>query len=139
MRPLIITLLLFAAFTCRADIAVVIAKEAAVTELSKQQVADLFLARTSRLPNGEKAFPIELKDNSLRSTFYQQVTGKSPTQLSSYWATLVFSGKGRPAQGQESVKQLIQVLEERPGSIGYLPADMVGENLTVLFELGAQE
>ncbi|MEH6548754.1 MAG: hypothetical protein V7711_11290 [Pseudomonadales bacterium] len=133
MRRLICILTLLLSAKAYSDLAVVVAKDALIDSLSEQQVANLFLSKTNRFPHGERAIPIEIKNGALRDGFYQRISGKTSTQLSSYWATLVFTGKGKPARGYQNLEELSAQLEAAPGSISYLPDEQVTQNMKVVY------
>jgi hypothetical protein len=68
-----------------------------ITTLSKAQVTDIFLCKVSRFPNGTPAIPIDQADGSpARDEFYATYAGKSPAQVKSHWAKIIFTGRGQP-------------------------------------------
>lgn len=109
------------------------AKNSSIEALDEQYIANIFLARTNRFPNGEKALPLELKDNVLRDLFYQKIAGKSPKQLYSYWTTLVFTGKGKPPKNFQNHAALQSKLLSSPGSITYKPIEHVTDDMKVVY------
>lgn len=116
-----------------AQTVVVVSKESKIEALDDQYVANIFLARTSRFPNGEKAQPIELKNNDLRKRFYQDISGKTPRQLNAYWTTLVFTGKGKPPHSYGNNDDLHAKLLAQPGSITYLPLNQVTDDMKIVY------
>jgi hypothetical protein len=75
----------------------VVASKSAIPKLTRSQVADLFLGRTSRLPDGLKATPLDLPEGSpLRDAFYAAFSGKSPAQVKAHWSKIIFTGRGEP-------------------------------------------
>ncbi len=112
---------------------VVVSKDSPVETLENQQIANIFLTRTNRYPNGNKATPIELSHSQMRDIFYQEISGKSPTQLMAYWTTLIFSGKGKPPRGYGDIKSLIRRLGSNPGSISYLNLSQVTDELKIVY------
>ena len=81
----------------RADVVAVVSAKSSVTALSTAQVADIFLGRASRFPNGVQAVPIDqLEDSPVRDKFYAQFTGKSPAQVKAHWSKIIFTGRGQP-------------------------------------------
>lgn len=134
MQRLFITaVLLLISSVTSAQTVVVVAKDSNIKSLDYQHVANIFLARTNRLPNGEKAQPLELKENPLREYFYQAISGKSPKQLYAYWTTLVFTGKGKPPLAVSNSGELIQKLQNSPGAITYIAAEHVTDDMQVVF------
>lgn len=116
------------------DFAVVVGPGSPIMKLERQQVANIFLAKTTRAENGEKLKPIELIDSKLRSSFYSTVTSKSLAQVNSYWTVLIFTGKGKPPFAQENKDQIIQALNNDPNSIAYLAFNDIPENLRVVYK-----
>lgn len=112
---------------------VVMAKDSKIENLDNQHVANIFLTRTNRFPNGSKAIPIELKNSEIRAIFYEEISGKNPTQLMAYWTTLIFSGKGKPPKGYNNVGALITRLENNPGCISYMSQAQVTDELKVVY------
>ena len=115
-------------------IVVVVTKNSEIDSLDLDAITNIFLARSNRFPNGIKAIPIELSDREIRGVFYKLVSGKSPRELTAYWTTLIFSGKGRPPKGYSSVKTLISRLESSPSSISYLSLAQVTDDLKVVYQ-----
>ena len=117
----------------RADFAVVVPQGSPIQTLSEQEVASIFLGKTNRFPNGDRALPLELNDEQLRQRFYQKVSGKSLIQLKSYWATLVFTGKGKPPRVLRDVADMERNLPNLPGAISYVPEEDVTEAMKVVY------
>jgi hypothetical protein len=135
MRSFLMLILLLSSFVARseAEIVVVVGKTSIISTLDEQHVANIFLARTKQYPNGEKAIPIEITHSDMRIGFYQTISGKTPTQLNAYWTTLVFTGKGKPPMGLSDSKEIEQRLISRPGTITYLRAEDVTDNMKVVY------
>ncbi len=133
MKLFTMMILIFCSQFCQAQTVVVVAKDSPIESLDDQYIANIFLARTSRFPNGEKAQPIELKNNDLRKRFYQDISGKTPRQLNAYWTTLVFTGKGKPPHSYTNAEDLQMKLLAQPGCITYLPLDEVTDNMKIVY------
>ena len=59
---------------------------ASASSLSRDQLKSIFQTRTTRLPTGEKAAPVNLpQGGSLRVGFDQAVLGLGPDQVARYW------------------------------------------------------
>jgi ABC-type phosphate transport system substrate-binding protein len=108
------------------DVVAVVSAKSSVTELTKDQVSDIFLAKASTFPNGGQAVPIDqTADAAVREEFYTKVTGRTSAQLKAYWAKQQFSGKGTPPKavsGDDDVKKLIAA---NPNLIGYMQKSKV--------------
>jgi hypothetical protein len=120
-------------FQVFAKTAVVVAKDSPLTVLNIEAVSNIFLARTSRYENGQKAIPIEVESREARANFYQQISGKTAAQLNSYWTTLVFTGKGKPPKTYSSQADVLNKLTSQPGTITYMPLSAITKELKVLY------
>src|SRR5690349_812988 len=85
------------------DVVAVVSAKSPVTALNADQVADIFLGKTSRFPDGSQAVPIDLgEDSPARDRFYAQYTGKSPAQVKAHWSKIIFTGRGQPPRQANS-------------------------------------
>lgn len=124
-----------AAGAATADVVAVVSAKSAVTTLSKTQVADIFLGKAVRFPNGVQAVPIDQADGSAaHDEFYAKLAGKSAAQLRAYWSKIIFTGRGEPppvvANSDEMKKRLIQ----NPAAIGYIESNRVDDTVRVVLE-----
>lgn len=133
MRFLLALCLSMLSLAVRAEFAVVVPQGSPIQTLSEQEVASIFLGKTNRFPNGDRALPLELNDQQLRQLFYQKVSGKSLIQLKSYWATLVFTGKGKPPRMVRDVAEVEWSLPNVPGAITYVHTDEVTDSMKVVY------
>lgn len=115
-----------------ADLAVVAARGSPIERLDAREVADIFLAKTTRLPDGSRVQPLELSDEGVKAEFYREISGKTLPQINSYWTTLIFTGKGRPPRNVEEIHRLIELLNSNPYAITYLPKGRITESMKVL-------
>ena len=137
IKILLITLLLTeSGFASAGEFAVIGTNELYPQTLSDNQVVDIFMGRMKRLPNGAYIIPVDIQSsNPLRSGFYKQFMDKSLTEINSYWARLVFSGRGVPPRQADSVKDIIEIIKHNKGAIGYIPMDSVTEEVHVLYRV----
>jgi len=133
MKACFLLICLLLSISSHSQMVVVMAKNAEVQKLDNQHVANIFLTRTNRFPNGLKAIPIELKSSDIRANFYEEISGKNPTQLMAYWTTLIFSGKGKPPKGYKNMSDLISRLENNLGCISYLSLAQVTDDLKIVY------
>src|SRR5438105_3262115 len=113
--------LLAAAAGARAEEVVpVVSAKSAITSLNAAQVADIFLGKTNRFPDGTPAVPIDLSEEAPeRERFYSQYTGKSPAQVKAYWSKIIFTGRGQPPRQAASGREMRKLVAENPNAIGY--------------------
>jgi ABC-type phosphate transport system substrate-binding protein len=115
------------------DVVAVVSAKSAVTSLNASQVADIFLGKTSRFPDGTQAVPIDLtEDSPARDKFYAQFTGKSPAQLKAHWSKIIFTGRGQPPKQASSSSEAKKMIAENPNAIGYIDGSAVDGSVRVL-------
>jgi ABC-type phosphate transport system substrate-binding protein len=115
------------------DVVPVVSARSPITALSANQVADIFLGKTSRFPDGTPAMPIDLVEESpVRDRFYTEYTGKSPAQVKAHWSKIIFTGRGQPPRQAASATEAKKIVAENPNAIGYIDASQVDASVRVL-------
>lgn len=139
MKPLL-TFLLCLCFVpfLHAEIVVVVPIDSPVVPMSEQQVSNIFLSKTNRFSNGEKAIPLEVRNNQLRAKFYKHISNKTTTQLKSYWTTLIFTGKGKPPKSFSDKHELLDYMKSHRGSIAYILLSEVTPKMKVIYQISAE-
>lgn len=116
-----------------ADVVVVVSAKNPATELSKSQVADIFLGKKSRFPDGSPAVPVDqVEDSIARNAFYARFAGKSPAQLKAYWSKIIFTGRGQPPKEVADSAEVKKLIVDNPNAIGYIEQGMVDGSVKVL-------
>ena len=116
-----------------ADVVAVVSARSPVTSLSADQVADIFLGRTSRFPDGSPAVPIDLSEESPeRERFYASFTGKSSAQVKAHWSKIIFTGRGQPPKQVPSGAEAKRMIADNPNAIGYIDQSLVDASVRVL-------
>jgi ABC-type phosphate transport system substrate-binding protein len=129
--------LCLAALQCEAagaaDIVAVVSAKSRVTALNPDQVADIFLGKTSHFPDGSQATPVDQSEDSpARDRFYVQFTGKSPAQVKAYWSKMIFTGRGQPPRQVPSNTDAKKFVAQNPNAIGYIDASQVDDSVRVV-------
>jgi ABC-type phosphate transport system substrate-binding protein len=115
------------------EVVPVVSAKSPVTALNAAQVADIFLGKTSRFPDGTPAVPIDLAEETPeRDRFYAQYTGKSPAQLKAHWSKIIFTGRGQPPRQVASAREMKRALADNPNAIGYIDPSLVDSSVRVL-------
>lgn len=116
-----------------ADVVAVVSSRSPATTLSRNQVADIFLGRMSRFPNGEEVHPIDHAEGSaVRDEFYASFAGKTAAQLKAHWAKIIFTGRGNPPQTVPDSIEVKKLLARHPHAIGYIEKSAVDGSVRVL-------
>lgn len=114
-------------------VVVVVSTDSPVTEISRLHLADLYLGRTTRFPNGEPAEPIDQGTTSAaRADFYQQYLGRSLAEIKAHWSRLIFTGRGRPPRDVPSGEDVRRLVAENPGTIGYIERRLVDGSVHIV-------
>jgi ABC-type phosphate transport system substrate-binding protein len=117
----------------QADIVAVVSAESSITRLSTGQLADIFLGKVSRFPDGSLAVPVDLSDGSAeRDQFYAKVTGKTPAQIKAYWSKIIFTGRGQPPKAVQNGSDMKKYVAANIDAIGYIDSTMVDNSVRVL-------
>ncbi len=125
--------LIFAAGNAFADVVAVVSAKSTITALSRSQVADIFLGRQSRFPDGVQAVPLDQSEGSAaRDEFYAKVVGKSPAQVKAFWSKIIFTGRGQPPKAVPNSVEMKKRVVENPAAIGYIEAQFVDSTVRVV-------
>lgn len=123
---------MFAA-SASADVVVVVSARSAVTRLTAEQVTRIFLGKTETLPNGGHAIPIDQAEgNTIRDEFYSKVANKSSSQVTAYWAKIIFTGDGHPPKLLEGNMAVRKAVADNPSAIGYIDKSAVDSSVRVI-------
>ena len=115
------------------EVVPVVSAKSPITHLDANQVADLFLGKTSRFPDGSIAMPVDQNEDSpVRDRFYAQFTGKSPAQVKAYWSKIIFTGRGQPPRQAADSTEVKRIVSDNPHAIGYIDASQVDSSVRVL-------
>ncbi|GBG13327.1 uncharacterized protein NMK_0873 [Novimethylophilus kurashikiensis] len=127
-RSLLCAASLLVAAGAQADTVVVVGTKSPASNMSKEQVADVFMGRATNFT------PLDLPESSpVRDEFYSKVTGKSAAQAKSYWAKLSFTGKGTPPKEVPNSAEVKKEVAENPSLMGYIEKSAVDGSVKVLF------
>jgi ABC-type phosphate transport system substrate-binding protein len=116
-----------------ADVVAVVSSKSPVTALTKNQVVDIFLGKTSRFPDGEQAVPIDQVEGSVaRDEFYTKFTGKSAAQIKAHWSKIIFTGRGQPPKEVPNSAEVKKLVVQNPRTIGYIERSLVDGTVRVI-------
>ena len=116
-----------------ADVVAVVSAKSTVTNLNANQVADIFLGKSSHFPDGTQAVPIDqAEDSPTRDRFYAQYTGKSPSQVKAHWSKIIFTGRGQPPKQVPNNAEAKKMVSDNPHAIAYIEQSQVDGSVRVL-------
>ena len=116
-----------------ADVVPVVSAKSSLDHLSKKDIADIFLGRTARLPNGEQVIAIDQDEGSpARDEFYASFLGKTPAQLKAHWSKIIFTGRGKPPLAVANSVETRKLLATNPHAIAYLDRSQLDSSVKVV-------
>lgn len=132
----IFLLLLASAALAESDIIVIAHSRNEMGELTRKQIADIYMGRITSLPNGSIPLPLDYQgDSEVRTRFYQSITGKNMAQINAYWARLSFTGQANPPRRLADKAAILQVVEKNQDALGYVDSLAVEFKVTPLMTL----
>jgi ABC-type phosphate transport system substrate-binding protein len=119
---------LFLALPAMAEVVVVVNPKAAESSMTKDQVAQFFLGKSSAMT------PVDQPESApVRAEFYKKVTDKEASQVKALWSKLVFTGKATmPKEGADSAAVKKMVASD-PKAIGYIEKSAVDASVKVIY------
>ena len=119
---------LLLALPALADVVVVVNPKAVEASMTKDQVAQFFLGKSSSMS------PIDQPESApVRAEFYKKVTDKDASQVKALWSKLVFTGKAtmpKEAADSAAVKKMVA---SDPKAIGYIDKSAVDASVKVIY------
>ena len=130
---IIITWLILAGAVWAEDYAVVVAQDSPISFGDSVKIREIFLKKRS-FDSQTRVIPINLIGNErVRIEFETQVLQMNREQINRYWITNHFQGVSPPAT-QASLPSVKRFIQSVPGAIGYLPKEMVDDDLKIIYE-----
>jgi ABC-type phosphate transport system substrate-binding protein len=115
---------LLLALPAAAEVVVVVNAKAAESSLTKDQVSQFFLGKSTAMT------PVDQAENApARAEFYKKVTDKDPSQIKALWSKLVFTGKATMPK-EAGVKKAVAA---DPKAIGYIDKSAVDASVKVVY------
>ena len=123
-----IALSLLAAGAVYGEVVVVVNPQSAAASMTADQVADVYLGKSSSLS------PVDLPESSeVRTEFYKKIAGKDSAQVKAVWARLVFTGKATPPKEVASSADVKKAVAGDAKAIGYMEKSAVDGTVKVVF------
>ncbi len=135
-RLCVAVLALFGCASASAELAIIAHPNNPIAGMSKDEVARVYLDKSSSFPGGGHAQPVHGPEGSAaRKKFDSEVLGMSAGELKRYWSKRMFTGKGRPPQALGSGEAVKQWVASHPDGLGYVEGKQVDGSVKVLLIL----
>ena len=132
--PLLTLLLGLHASQAAAQVVVIVNPKSDI-KLNAEQVASLYMGRSTSLPGGITQ-PVDLPESSAaREQFYSKAAGKTSSQVKATWARLAFSGKATPPKELATADEIKKFVASHPDAIGYIDKSAVDSSVKVVVPL----
>ncbi len=129
----LVTFLTFASPVMCGEIAVVVALDSPLQQITTREVSDIYLGRL-KATAGEKLLVLDHpRESALRERFFKQLNGMDLRRLNAYWARLQFSGETQPPVSLDDNKSVLEMIQRNRHAIGYVDSSAIGGSVrTVL-------
>lgn len=117
-----------AAAPAMAEVVVVVNPKAAEASMTREQVAQFFLGKSTAMT------PIDQADASpIRAEFYKKVADKDAAQAKALWSKLVFTGKATMPKEVADSAAVKAAVAANPKAIGYIDKSAVDGSVKVVY------
>ena len=111
-----------------AEVVVVVNPKAAEATMSKDQIAQFFLGKSSAMTPVDQP-----EDAPVRAEFYKKVTDKEASQAKALWSKLVFTGKATMPKEVANSAAVKSAVAAHPKAIGYIEKSAVDASVKVVY------
>jgi hypothetical protein len=119
---------------------IVVNLDSGVTQVTREEVLNIFLGRQKRLSSGLPADPVEQQDPpTIREHFYRSLVNKELAEIGAYWARLVFTGQAHPPRREQSAEGVLRAVAGDRGAIGLVEAARMDSRVRVVLDVDAAE
>jgi ABC-type phosphate transport system substrate-binding protein len=124
----IATAILALGIPAMAEVVVVVNPKAAESSLTKDQVAQFFLGKSTAMT------PVDQPDSApVRAEFYKKVTDKDASQVKALWSKLVFTGKATMPKEVGDSAAVKKAVAADPKAIGYIEKSAADASVKVIY------
>jgi ABC-type phosphate transport system substrate-binding protein len=114
-----------------ADVAVIVHPDN-TSSLTDTEIERIFLGKSAQFPDGSEAIPINTTGD-IYDEFNERVLGRNSAQIKSYWAKLVFTGKGAPPKEVDEAS-VIELIKNNKNAIAYIDSGKVTDDVKVVLK-----
>lgn len=94
--------------------------------IDEKYLQRIFLGKVETFPDGMEAVPIAQAPNTPSAKYFNHsILKKDEEQLNSYWARIIFTGKGRPPKAVISDAKVLELVSQNPNLVGYVDSSAV--------------
>ncbi len=94
-------------------------KNVADSALSQADIQNIYLGKKDKWDNNQGINFTALSQGNCYEAFIREFVGRTPFQFQNYWKKQIFTGKGQPPRGFDSVTELVDYVSRTTGAIGF--------------------
>jgi ABC-type phosphate transport system substrate-binding protein len=115
------------------QIAIIVNPQNPISQMTQEQVTNLYLGITQDFPLLNKAIPLDYADSAkIKEDFIIRVLGKSLPTFRAWWARQMFSGKGNPPREMPTHNDMKRAVASVTDAIGYIDKAQVDNSVKVV-------
>ena len=131
-KILILLLLCFVVANSKAQVAVIANKSVPLENISETILLDIYSGDIKWWDNGDPVVVFDLvQKTEVKSEFYNFI-GKSTSRMKSIWLKKMLSGEGEPPEALKSEDEMLKIVGETIGAIGFISKNKVEPEVKVL-------
>ena len=133
MKKLFLILCLcFIVVNSNAQVAVIAHKSVPLDKISETILLDIYSGDIKWWDNGDPVIVFDLSEKTeVKSAFYNYL-GKSTSRMKSIWLKKMLSGEGEPPEALNSEDEMLKIVGETVGAIGFISKNKVVSEVKVL-------
>ncbi len=114
------------------QIAIIVNKSVPDKVIDKNILSDIYTLNKQYWGDGSKVVVIDKKgEDRIKALFYERLK-LSSAQLQKIWIRKQFSGKGHAPMTYKTESEILKIIEDTPGAIGYISLDSVSSRVRVI-------
>ncbi len=103
------------------EFVLIVNRDNPVSALAAPEVGKIFLKKADFWPDGTPVDPVDLtQDSPVRAAFTRAIHRRTVAAIKSYWQQETFSGRDVPPPEEPSDDDVIEVVKNIRGAIGYV-------------------
>ncbi|MBV1776389.1 hypothetical protein KSF73_11770 [Burkholderiaceae bacterium DAT-1] len=126
---------LISGVVCAESLVVIVNPKAAVTSMTQEQVANVFMGKANDVGGISPVSPTDLKSEDSKNEFYTKVLKRDNAQMKAYWAKMSFTGKGLPPKELATSDEVRRFVAATPGAIGYIDKSAADSSVKVVLSV----
>ncbi len=101
--------------------------------LTRQQLSELFLKKTTKWGDGTVVAAVDQPDSSnVREAFSKEIHGKPASAVASFWNRQIFSGRDLPPLEKKTDAEVVAYVRSTAGAIGYVSESVATDGVRVV-------